>query len=138
MPGKDANLRQRLGAGRRLTGPRRIIADIVLQARDHPDAAEIHRRATQKHPEISLSTVYRALKVFADIGLIERHAFEGGRARVERAAHAHHDHLIDIDTGQLVEFRSAEIERLQAAVARRLGYDLTGHHLELYGRKRGR
>jgi Fur family ferric uptake transcriptional regulator len=121
--------------GGRITGPRRIIADVIASAKDHPDAAEVHRRVVQVNPGISLSTVYRTLKLFADRGLIEQHSFEGGRARVETAAAVHHDHLIDIDSGKVIEFQSAEIERLQAEIARRHGYELTGHRLELYGRR---
>lgn len=138
MVTKRSDLKQRLGAGRRMTGQRQVIADVVAAARDHPDAREIHRRAVARDPSISLSTVYRSLKLFAELGMIERHMFEGGSARVERAPTAHHDHLIDVDTGQLIEFRSPEIERLQTEIARRLGYELTGHHLELYGRKKAK
>lgn len=127
-------LEKGLGAGRRLTGPRRIIADVLQAAHDHPDVAEIHRRAAQKDPRISLSTVYRTLKLFAEIGLIEQHSFGGTRTRVERTPNEHHDHLIDVTTGRVIEFRSDEIERLQAAIAKQLGFELTGHTLELYGR----
>lgn len=129
-----STLKSRLGAGRRLTGQRKVIAEIVQSARDHPDAAEIHRRAVARDPRISLSTVYRTLKVFAEAGLIEQHSFGGSRARVERTPNQHHDHLIDMTTGRVIEFRSEEIERLQTAIARELGYELTGHRLELYGR----
>ena len=118
--------------GRRLTGQRRVIADVVSAAHDHPDVIEIHRRAVAIDPGIALSTVYRTLRMFADIGLVETHTFEGGRARVERATGEHHDHLIDITTGKVIEFRSDDIERLQTEIARRLGYRLTGHRLELY------
>lgn len=121
--------------GGRITGPRRIIADVIASAKDHPDAAEVHRRVVLVNPRISLSTVYRTLKMFADRGLIEQHSFEGGRARIEAAAAAHHDHLIDVESGKVIEFHSAEIERLQAVIAHRHGYELTGHRLELYGRK---
>jgi Fur family transcriptional regulator, ferric uptake regulator len=120
--------------GRRITGQRKIIADVISSAKDHPDALELHRRAVQKDARISLSTVYRTLKIFAEIGLIEQHSFEGGRFRVERATGSHHDHLIDTESGKVIEFHSDEIERLQAEIARRLGFELTGHRLELYGR----
>ena len=120
--------------GRRITGQRKIIAQVISQARDHPDVSEIHRRAAAQDSRISLSTVYRTLKIFAEIGLIEQHSFEGGRFRVERASGPHHDHLIDTQSGKVIEFRSDEIERLQAEIARKLGYELTGHRLELYGR----
>ncbi len=134
MTGQDSSLRTRLGAGRRLTGQRKVIAEVVQAARDHPDASEIHRRVAARDPRISLSTVYRTLKVFAEAGLIEQHSFGGTRARVERTPNQHHDHLIDMATGRVIEFRSEEIERLQTAIARELGYELTGHRLELYGR----
>jgi Fur family ferric uptake transcriptional regulator len=120
--------------GLRLTGQRRIIADVVTAAHDHPDVVEVHRRAEIIDPGIALSTVYRTLRLFADIGLIESHTFDGGRARIERATGEHHDHLIDITTGRVIEFRSDVIERLQTEIARRLGYVLTGHRLELYAR----
>jgi Fur family ferric uptake transcriptional regulator len=120
--------------GRRITGQRKAIAEVISAARDHPDAFEIHRRAAEKDPRIALSTVYRTLKIFAEIGLIEQHSFEGARARIERAAKAHHDHLVDIETGRVIEFSSPEIERLQIEIAARYGYELTGHRLELYGR----
>ena len=120
--------------GRRITGPRRVIAEVISQAKDHPDAWEIHRRALKQDPTIALSTVYRTLRVFAENGLIEQHSFKGGRSRIERAAGRHHDHLIDTVTGRVVEFISPEIEKLQIVIAQRLGYELTGHRLELYGR----
>lgn len=120
--------------GRRITGQRRIIAEVIAAAKDHPDAMEVHRRAVAKDPRISLSTVYRTLRVFTDIGLVEQHSFDGTRARIERAARAHHDHLIDVTTGKVIEFQSPEIEKLQTEIARKLGYELTGHKLELYGR----
>lgn len=136
MAQADKSLLERCkAAGQRLTGPRRIIAGVLSEARDHPDVAEIHRRVTAIDPRISLSTVYRTLKLFAEQGLVEQHSFAGGRVRVEPADEQHHDHLIDIDSGAVIEFQSEEIERLQALVARELGFELTGHRLELYGRK---
>lgn len=120
--------------GRRITGQRKIIAEVISSSRDHPDVLELHRRAAHKDARISLSTVYRTLKIFAEIGLIEQHSFEGGRFRVERATGSHHDHLIDTDSGKVIEFRSEEIERLQTEIALKLGFELTGHRLELYGR----
>jgi Fur family transcriptional regulator, ferric uptake regulator len=121
--------------GRRVTGQRRVIAEVISEAYDHPDVQEVFARASARDPRISLSTVYRTLNMFMEIGLIEAHSFEGGRARVERATGVHHDHLIDIETGQVIEFTSDMIESLQAEIARRYGYELTGHKLELYGRK---
>ncbi len=119
--------------GRRITGQRKVIAEVIAAARDHPDVAELYRRAAKIDPRISLSTVYRTLNMFAENGLVEQHSFAGGRSRIERAAPIHHDHLIDTDTGAVIEFRSEEIERLQTEIARKLGYELTGHRLELYG-----
>lgn len=122
-------------AGQRITGQRRIIADVVAKADDHPDIPEIYRRVAAVDPGISLSTVYRTLKLFAATGLVERHSFAGGRTRIEPASVTHHDHLIDTESGAVIEFRSDEIERLQALVARELGFELTGHRLVLYGRR---
>jgi Fur family transcriptional regulator, ferric uptake regulator len=121
--------------GRRITGQRKIIAEVISAARDHPDVPEIHQRALQIDARISLSTVYRTLRIFSEFGLIAQHSFEGGRFRVEKAEGPHHDHLIDIESGGVIEFRSDEIERLQTEIARKLGYELTGHRLELYGRR---
>ena len=130
----DALIEHCREAGLRITGPRRIIANVVVKSDDHPDVSEIYRRVTAIDPGISLSTVYRTLKIFAATGLVERHSFAGGRVRIEPASEVHHDHLIDIASGAVIEFRSDEIERLQALVARELGFELTGHRLVLYGR----
>lgn len=124
-------------AGIRITRPRRIILDILSSTEDHPDAMEIFQRASAIDSGISLSTVYRTMKLLEGMGAIQRHAFEGGRARFEQAA-GHHDHLIDIDTGDVIEFHSKRIEELQDEIARSLGYDIVHHRLELYGRKRRR
>jgi Fur family ferric uptake transcriptional regulator len=132
----STKLKQKLGTGRRMTGQRRVIAEVIQTARDHPDVNEVHRRASAQDPKISLSTVYRTLRLFAQVGLIEQHTFDGGRTRIERTPNQHHDHLVDIETGRVIEFKSAEIERLQARIAQRFGYELTGHRLELYGRRR--
>ncbi|MBB4016873.1 MULTISPECIES: Fur family transcriptional regulator [Chelatococcus] len=115
-----------------MTGPRRVIAKVLGDADDHPDVVELHRRAAAVDERISLSTVYRTVKLFEDKGIIERHQFGDGRARYERAPKEHHDHLIDMNTGDVIEFHSEEIERLQAEIARRLGYRLVHHRLELY------
>lgn len=123
-------------AGVRITRQRRTILRILSEADDHPDAMELYRRATAVDASISLTTVYRTLKLLAEKGEIHRHAFEGGPSRFEHADSAHHDHLIDLDTGQVIEFRSDKIERLQRQIARELGYDIVHHRLELYGRKR--
>ena len=123
-------------AGVRLTKQRRIIVSILQETEDHPDALEIFRRASAIDPSISLSTVYRTTKLLEGLGAIHRHAFEGGPSRFEQAGGEHHDHLIDLDTGDVIEFHSERIEALQAEIAERLGYDIVHHRLELYGRKR--
>ncbi len=121
--------------GLRMTQPRRVIARVLSDADDHPDAEELHRRANALDTSISLATVYRTVKLFEDYGIIERHDFRDGRSRYEEAPEEHHDHLIDIKTGNVVEFHSEEIEALQEEIARRLGYRLVDHRLELYGVK---
>ena len=118
--------------GLRMTGQRRVIARVLSEADDHPDVVELHRRAQALDGRIALSTVYRTVKLFEDSGIIERHEFRDGRARYEQAPGEHHDHLINLSTGDVVEFHSEEIERLQAEIARRLGYRLVSHRLELY------
>ena len=123
-------------AGVRLTKQRRIIVSILQETEDHPDALEIFRRASAIDPSISLSTVYRTTKLLEGLGAIHRHAFEGGPSRFEQAGGEHHDHLIDLDTGDVIEFHSERIEALQAEIAERLGYDIVHHRFELYGRKR--
>lgn len=124
--------------GVRITRPRRAILQILSQSADHPDAMELFRRALAIDPTISLSTVYRTMKLLEDKGEIQRHAFAGGPARFEQAAGEHHDHLIDIDTGDVIEFHSERIEQLQDEIAHRLGYDIVHHRFELYGRRRKR
>jgi Fur family ferric uptake transcriptional regulator len=118
--------------GLRLTGPRRLIAEILAEADDHPDVSELHRRVSARDKRVSLATVYRTVRRLQNEGILERHAFGDGRARYEAQPKLHHDHLIDVDTGAVVEFRDPAIERLQEEIARRLGYDLVGHRLELY------
>ena len=119
--------------GMRMTEQRRVIARVLSTAADHPDAEELHRRAAGIDPNISLATVYRTVKLFEDSGIIERHDFRDGRSRYEEAPEEHHDHLIDAKSGKVVEFKSDEIEKLQVEIARRLGYRLIDHRLELYG-----
>ncbi|GAB4229284.1 MAG: Fur family transcriptional regulator [Methyloligellaceae bacterium] len=119
--------------GMRMTQPRRVIARILSEADDHPDVEEVHRRANALDKRISLSTVYRTVRLFEEAGILERHEFGDGRARYEEAPREHHDHLIDVDTGAVIEFRNEEIEKLQEKIARELGYRLIGHRLELYG-----
>ena len=123
-------------AGVRITRPRRVILGILSEPGDHPDAMEIYRRAVLIDPGISLSTVYRTMKLLEGIGAIHRHAFEGGPSRFEPAGEEHHDHLIDLDTGDVIEFHSRRIEELQDEIAQSLGYEIVHHRLELYGRKR--
>lgn len=117
----------------RVTGQRRVIARVLSAAKDHPDVEEVYRRANAQDPRISLSTVYRTLKLFAENGILERHDFGAGRGRYEAAARTHHDHLIDLETGRVIEFSNEQIERLQQRVAQELGFRLVGHKLELYG-----
>jgi Fur family transcriptional regulator, ferric uptake regulator len=118
--------------GMRMTEQRRVIARILAASDDHPDVEELYRRCVAVDNRISISTVYRTVKLFEDAGIIERHDFRDGRARYEQMPESHHDHLINLRTGQVIEFQSEEIEKLQAEVARRLGYRLVDHRLELY------
>jgi Fur family ferric uptake transcriptional regulator len=134
-PDYEAMLRD---AGLRNTKPRRIILEILLGAEGHPDAAEIFDRANREDSRISLATVYRTVKALEESGAIQRHAFGNGPARFEQADQKHHDHLIDIDTGEVIEFTSDRIEALQEEIAARLGYEIVHHRLELYGRRIGR
>jgi len=128
----DAIERACRAKGLRMTGQRRIIARILDDAADHPDVVELHRRAAPEHHRISLSTVYRTVKLFETQGIIERLDFRDGRSRYEQAAREHHDHLINLETGAVIEFHSDEIEALQDEIARRLGYKVVYHRLELY------
>ncbi|HTV67591.1 MAG TPA: Fur family transcriptional regulator [Rhizobiaceae bacterium] len=140
MPKRASNkpdyARELRRAGVRVTRPRRVIIDILTSTDDHPDAMEIFRRAVQVDNSISLSTVYRTMKLLEGFGAIHRHAFGGGPARFENAAGEHHDHLIDLDTGDVIEFKSDRIEALQDEIAKALGYEIIHHRLELYGRKK--
>ena len=123
-------------AGLRVTRARKIILDVLSEGTDHPDAQEIFTRAAKRDARISLATVYRTMKQLEQSGAIQRHSFHSGPARFETTDQRHHDHLIDVDTGQVLEFRSEKIEKLQEEIARELGYELVDHKLELYGRKR--
>jgi Fur family ferric uptake transcriptional regulator len=130
---KATNLEARcLAKGMRMTEQRRIIARVLSASADHPDVEELYRRCAKVDDRISISTVYRTVRLFEDSGIIERHDFREGRARYEQIPDTHHDHLINLRTGEVIEFRSEEIEKLQAEVARRLGYRLVDHRLELY------
>lgn len=119
--------------GMRMTDQRRVIARILQDSDDHPDVEELYRRSTKIDARISISTVYRTVKLFEDAGIIERHDFRDGRSRYETVPEEHHDHMIDVKTGHVIEFRSAEIEALQERIAREHGFRLVGHRLELYG-----
>lgn len=121
--------------GMRMTEQRRIIARVLSQADDHPDVEEVYRRASAVDDKISIATVYRTVRLFEDAGILEKHDFGDGRARYEQASEDHHDHLIDLQSGEVIEFRNEDIEKLQVIVARELGYRLVDHRLELYGTK---
>ncbi len=118
--------------GLRMTDQRRVIARVLSDASDHPDAEELYRRAASLDPHISIATVYRTVRLFEDAGILERHDFRDGRSRYEEVPDAHHDHLIDVQTGRVIEFRNEDIERLQRRVAEELGFELVDHRLELY------
>jgi Fur family ferric uptake transcriptional regulator len=118
--------------GMRMTEQRRIIARVLANSLDHPDVEELYRRCAEIDKNISISTVYRTVKLFEDSGIITRHDFREGRARYEHVSESHHDHLINLRSGEVIEFQSEEIERLQREVARKLGYKLVDHRLELY------
>ena len=119
--------------GLRLTEQRKVVAEVLESADDHPDVGELHARALVLDSQISIATVYRAVKLFEELGIIEKHEFGGGKARYEDAERKHHDHLIDLQSGNVIEFFDPEIEKLQRRIAQRLGYKLHGHRLELFG-----
>ncbi len=119
--------------GMRMTDQRRIIARVLSDADDHPDVEEVYRRAVEVDPKISLATVYRTVRLFEDAGIIERLDFRDGRARYEEVTDEHHHHLIDLETGRVIEFKDEELERIKLRIARELGYKLVDHRLELYG-----
>ncbi len=119
--------------GLRITEQRRTIAHVLSDAVDHPDVEELHRRSAAIDPGISIATVYRTVRLFEEYGILERHDFRNGRSRYEAAGEEHHDHLIDIDSGQVIEFHDAELEELQRKIAEQLGFRLIDHRMELYG-----
>lgn len=119
-------------SGLRLTGQRKLIARVLSDAKDHPDVEELHRRAQAEDATVSLSTVYRTLARFESAGIVEKHAFKDGRSRYESGGRQHHDHFIHARTGEVIEFRSSEIEALQAEIARRHGFRIVDHKLDLY------
>ena len=133
MAKRDTILHRCETAGLRMTEQRRVISDVLDGARDHPDVEELHARAAARDPRISLATVYRTVKLLEEAGILEKVDFGDGRARYEDAEREHHDHLIDVTTGQVIEFVDPEIEALQEKIAAKLGYRLQGHRLELYG-----
>jgi len=119
--------------GMKMTEQRRVIARVLSDASDHPDVEEVYRRSSGEDPRISIATVYRTVRLFEEAGILERHDFGDGRARYEEATEEHHDHLINIKSGRVIEFQNAEIEALQEKIARDQGFRLVGHRLELYG-----
>ena len=119
--------------GLRITEQRRVIAQVLSNSEDHPDVELLHKRASEIDPRISIATVYRTVRLFEEAGILDRHDFGDGRARYEAAPEAHHDHLIDVETGKVVEFVDPELEALQRQIAEKLGYRLVDHRMELYG-----
>lgn len=119
--------------GLKMTDQRRVISRVLSEAQDHPDVEEIYRRAAAIDPRISIATVYRTIRLYEDANIIERHDFGGGRARYEENREEHHHHLIDVNSGKVIEFQNAELEKIKARIAADLGYDLIGDRLELYG-----
>ncbi len=124
-----------IAKGVRLTEQRKLVAKVMSEADDHPDVDELHKRVNKLDSRISIATVYRTVKLFEEAGIVSKHDFKGNKARYEEAPIEHHDHLIDINTGEIVEFVDQDIEKLQNKVAEKLGYKLVDHRLELYGSK---
>ena len=121
--------------GVRLTEQRNLVAKVMSESTDHPDVDELHKRVNKIDSKISIATVYRTVKLFEEAGIVAKHDFKGTKARYEEATHEHHDHLIDVNTGEVTEFVNEDIEKLQEKVAAKLGYKLVDHRLELYGSK---
>ena len=121
--------------GLRLTDQRKLVAKVMSESIDHPDVDELHKRVNGLDSKISIATVYRTVKLFEEAGIVAKHDFKGGKARYEEATQEHHDHLIDVHTGEITEFVDEDIEKLQKKVAEKLGYKLVDHRLELYGTK---
>ena len=120
----------------RMTDQRRVIAKVLSEAEDHPDVEEVYRRSTQIDNQISIATVYRTVRLFEEANILERHDFRDGRSRYELVTESHHDHMIDIESGEVIEFFDEEIEQLQKTIAKKLGYELVDHRMELYGVKK--
>ena len=134
MPEQSFDIEKRcLDKGMRMTDQRRIIAQVLSGAQDHPDVDEVYQRATAKDPKISIATVYRTVRLFEEAGILERHDFRDGRSRYEPVSEEHHDHLINLETGEVVEFHDDQIEELQTLIAEKLGFKLVDHRMELYG-----
>ena len=125
-----------ISKGVKLTDQRKIIAKIMSESQDHPDVDELYKRTVQIDSKISIATVYRTVKLFEEAGILAKHDFKGGKARYEQLSESHHDHLIDVKTGEIIEFVNDDIEKLQKKVAEKYGYDLVDHKLELYGIKK--
>ena len=121
--------------GVRLTDQRKLIAKVMSESEDHPDVDELHKRVNKLDTKISIATVYRTVKLFEEAGIVSKHDFKGNKSRYEQAPSEHHDHLIDVNTGEITEFVNEDIEKLQKQVAEKLGYKLVDHKLELYGSK---
>jgi Fur family ferric uptake transcriptional regulator len=124
--------------GLRITEQRKVIAKVLSDATDHPDVEKLHERAVAIDPRISIATVYRTVRLFEEAGILDKHDFGDGRSRYEAAPEAHHDHMIDVETGKVIEFVDPELEALQRQIAERLGYRLVDHRMELYGVRLGR
>ena len=124
-----------LSIGVKLTDQRRIIAKVMSESTDHPDVDELYNRVSKIDPKISIATVYRTVKLFEESGILTKHEFKGGKARYEELNEGHHDHLIDVKSGEIIEFVDEEIEKLQKKVAKKLGYSLVDHKMELFGKK---
>ena len=127
-----------ISKGVKLTDQRRIIAKVMSQSQDHPDVDELYNRVSEIDSKISIAKVYRTVKLFEEAGIVAKHDFKGGKARYEQLSESHHDHLIDIKTGEIIEFVDDEIEKLQKKVAEKYGYELVDHKLELYGIKKNK
>ena len=125
-----------IAKGVKLTDQRRIIAQVMSESSDHPDVDELYNRVSKIDPKISIATVYRTVKLFEETGILTKHEFKGGKARYEELNEGHHDHLIDVKTGHIIEFEDDEINNLQKKIAEKYGYDLIDHKLELYGVKK--
>ena len=124
--------------GVRLTEQRKVIAQVMTSSSDHPDVDELHKRVNKLDSKISIATVYRTVKLFEEAGVVSKHDFKGGKARYEKSPEEHHDHLIDVNSGEIIEFVDEDIELLQKKVADKLGYTLVDHRLELYGTKKNK